>query len=196
MTSASSPVARSIRCPQCALTLDSATSPLAPGWNAQSVGVNSPAPFPAFDNPPAESPPSMESGLEGEAACFFTGKARGRGCEVAEGFCPLCDLPFGARHLCPACLAARKPAESSLSDVSVDGGAARGILPLFLALVIWPFLIFTVYRDFSRAWGWRKRAVWSKVRALGRHCRPGGRGRAGCRSRRVLHFLWSLIRNG
>ncbi len=77
---------------------------------------------------------------EGEATCFFhPGKRAERPCDRCGRFlCTLCDLPFGQRHLCPACL-------------EVAGQQARPVelvtrrlsWPHFaLTLGIWPLIFF------------------------------------------------------
>lgn len=73
-----------------------------------------------------------------------------------------------------------------------------GILPLFLAIVIWPFLIVTgLIAIFLALWGWRKPGSlvkgarhWAAIVGLfGGLVQVGGVVAFGA-------FLWSLIRNG
>jgi hypothetical protein len=160
MTVTDTAPARSIRCPKCALALDSTNS---------ANGVECPACrshltamfFPAFDNPPAGiSTASGERALEGEAACFFHPEKRAAiACESCGRFlCALCDLPLGARHLCPACLHADRRTDlvnhrTCWSRVTL----LLGVLPLLLSFMIWPFLVFTgLATIFTGFWTWKK----------------------------------------
>src|SRR5262245_7047228 len=115
MTVAEAAPIYSIRCPRCALALD-------PAGFADSGVVDCPACrsqlrgaiFPACQNPPAAvSTASGERGLEGEAVCFFHPEKRAAiACQACGRFlCALCDMPLGARHVCPTCLASGKTEE-------------------------------------------------------------------------------------
>lgn len=200
MTAAS---ARSIRCPQCAVTLDpmlfvGGTWVECPVCRSQLTSAF----FPAFENPPpAISSFSGERALEGEAACFFHPEKRAiLACESCGRFlCALCDLPFGTRHLCPACLEARKPAELLNRRMCWSLAALLvGVLPLLISILIWPFLVFTgPIAIFLALWGWRKPGSlvhgsrhWAAiVGLLGGVIQVSG-------VIAFIVFLWSMFRNG
>jgi len=154
--------APSIRCPKCALALQeelfSGGRPVeCPACRSHLTAAF----FPAFTAPPEEG---FTSGgvpaVEGEATCFFHPANRATlACESCGRFlCGLCDLPFGARHLCAACIGARKPAELITSRACWSMAALlAGVLPLVASIFIWPLLIFTgVFAIFLALWGWRK----------------------------------------
>jgi len=154
--------AASIRCPKCALSLEAAA--FADGRMAECPACRSrltAAFFPAFDAPPEDALTTPGAvALEGEATCFFHPANRAAlACEECGRFlCALCDLPLGTRHLCPACIGARKPLELVTSRACWSMAALlAGVLPLLVSIFIWPLLIFTgLLAIFVALWGWRK----------------------------------------
>ena len=104
---APSPVAfQLIRCPQCstALTAESwaETGVLCPNCLSHLSGRI----FPAFSRQVPAGLASPERVIEGEAACFFHPETKAAHCCQGCGrfVCDLCDIPMGARHLCPGCV--------------------------------------------------------------------------------------------
>src|SRR3954469_13685970 len=89
-----------------------------------------------------------ERALEGEATCFFHPEKRAeRACDRCGRFlCALCDLPVGARHLCPACLKAGNEEKALPELISKRVSWARlalwlSIIPLFP--LFWGFSFMT-----------------------------------------------------
>ncbi len=62
--------------------------------------------FPAFRRPTDKAAEAVRAG-EGEAACFYHEARQAEAvCDACGRFlCDLCRIPFGARTLCPSCLA-------------------------------------------------------------------------------------------
>ena len=94
-----------VRCPKCGLG--------APGevWTTSETAVCTGCrsrlrvrTFPALQQ--LTTARSGEAALTGEAECFFHPEKKAeRVCDRCGRFlCALCDLPIGARHLCPACV--------------------------------------------------------------------------------------------
>jgi hypothetical protein len=162
MTVADAAPARSIRCPQCALSLDRAsfengTPVVCPACRSELDAAF----FPAFEHPPATvSTASGERASEGEATCFFHPEKRATlACESCGRFlCALCDMPLGARHLCPSCLGSGKrvelvPQRICWSRITLLAGA----LPLLFGWVVWPVLVFSgLATIFIGLWTWKK----------------------------------------
>lgn len=162
MTVADPAPARSIRCPQCALALES--DAFATGAPVECPACRSEltaAFFPAFENPPAAvSTASGERAIEGEATCFFHPEKRATlACEGCGRFlCALCDLPLGARHLCPSCLGSDRREELVMQRVCWSRiTLLGGVLPILVGLAFWPFLVFTgLATIFVGLWTWKK----------------------------------------
>lgn len=162
MTATPAGSARTIRCPRCALSLD--LEIFASGGGAACPACQSrlgAAVFPAFAARDLIVPNSSgERAMDGEAACFFHAEKRASvACELCGRFlCPLCDLPMGARHLCPSCL--HSDAVTELIKHRTRWGplaAFVGVVPLVAGLFIWPFLIMTGPTAIVVAcWGWKK----------------------------------------
>src|SRR3954470_7399428 len=81
---------------------------------------------------PAES--AGNRAMEGEATCFFHPEKRAeRPCDRCGRFlCALCDLPLGARHLCPACLKSGAEQDAALPEL-VSRRVSWGRMALLLA---------------------------------------------------------------
>jgi hypothetical protein len=168
-TNGAPPAGQAMRCPKCSLTLESAY--FGPGtWvecpacrSALSATV-----FPAMLNPPdAVTSASGERAIEGEAVCFFHPEKRAAAsCQRCGRFlCTLCDVPFGGKHLCPACLDSTKLPEL-VSKRLIWGQLARilGIWPLLGLFTCFPVFIMIWYVIFATGpaaiitalWGWKK----------------------------------------
>lgn len=107
---------------------------------------------------------------EGEAACFFHPQKRAeRSCERCGRFiCALCDMPIGARHVCPACLGSGL-AEGGRESAKIPELVTRrvrwplvallvGALPLVLGWMLWPlFVISGPTAIYLALYGWNKR---------------------------------------
>jgi len=96
----------SLTCPACGAALgpyglDAAQEGVCPGCRAPLRGQV----FRAWWTP-AEAPVIRDRAMEGEAVCFFHPVNRAvLACDSCGRFlCTICDLPVGARHLCPVCL--------------------------------------------------------------------------------------------
>lgn len=112
--------------------------------------------------PPMPTQPGVRA-LEGDATCFFHPEKRAeRPCDRCGRFlCALCDLPLGARHLCPACLKLGPEENSALPEL-VTSRVSWGRLSLLLSLMIFvPGVNFFFYLTapgavFAALWGWSK----------------------------------------
>jgi hypothetical protein len=154
--------ATTLRCPACALALN-------PASFSGGAAVDCPACrsqlcaafFPAFDQPPLTiSTASGERALEGEAACFFHPEKRAAlACDACGRFlCELCDLPLGARHVCPTCLASGAAPELVTHRTCWSQTALIvGFLPLLIGWIVWPFVIVSgLVAIFLALWAWNK----------------------------------------
>lgn len=107
--------------------------------------------FPAFHRDAALAVPGLaDRAGEGEAVCFFHAENRAeRTCDRCGRFiCHVCDMPVGARRLCPACLSGALEAEKGSELVPwrflwADSALILGGVPLLLGLFMWPFIILT-----------------------------------------------------
>lgn len=162
MTDARPSAPHSFRCPTCSLPLETSSF-------AEGAAVECPACrgqlravfFRAFEHPP-EGVSTMRGAAarEGDATCFFHAENQAAlACDSCGRFvCALCDLPLGDRHLCPACLGARKPLELATSRTCWSMAALfAGVAPLVFGIFIWPLLVFTgLLAIFLALWGWKK----------------------------------------
>jgi hypothetical protein len=95
--------------------------------------------------------------MEGDATCFFHPEKRAeRACDRCGRFlCALCDLPLGARHLCPACLKSGAEQDAALPEL-VSRRVSWGRMALLLALSS-IFCFFTAPAAiFAALYGWNK----------------------------------------
>jgi hypothetical protein len=162
MTVEDAPPAHSIRCPRCALALEcpsrAGTLPVeCPACRSQLTATF----FPAFENPPpGVSTASGERAIEGEATCFFHPQKRATlACEGCGRFlCALCDLPLGARHLCPACLGTSHREELVMQRACWSRITLfLGVLPLFFGWIFSPLLLFSgLATIFIGLWTWKR----------------------------------------
>jgi B-box zinc finger len=125
---------------------------------------------------PANAPARQELALDGEAACFdHPNKRAVAACQQCGRFvCRLCSVEFGARILCPSCVAAgsgiAKVANLQTSRTLYDSIAL--IAPL-VTLPVWPFtliaspgaMVFTVMK-WSQPISLVRRARWRFVLAF------------------------------
>jgi hypothetical protein len=119
--------------------------------------------FPALGMAPPMPAQSGARAMEGDATCFFHPEKRAeRPCDRCGRFlCALCDLPVGARHLCPSCLKAGPEDNVALPEL-VTKRLSWGRLSLLLAVV--PITILGVYISWATApaaifaalYGWNK----------------------------------------
>jgi len=103
--------------------------------------------------------------LEGDATCFFhPGKKAESCCEGCGRFlCELCDMPLGARRLCPACLGSGLHRQEMPELISKRICWSRtafllGTLPLLIGWPVWP-IAFVICGPLSIAtaiYGWNK----------------------------------------
>jgi hypothetical protein len=124
----------------------------------------------------ANAPARPEPALDGEAACFdHPNKRAVAACQQCGRFvCQLCSVEFGARILCPSCVAAgsgiAKVANLETSRTLYDSIAL--IVPL-ASLLIWPLtliaapgaMVFTVMK-WSQPISLVRRARWRFVLAF------------------------------
>jgi hypothetical protein len=93
---------------------------------------------------PANAPARTELALDGDAACFdHPNKRAVAACQQCGRFvCQLCSVEFGARILCPSCVAAgsgiAQVANLETSRTLYDSVAL--IVPL-VSLLLWPFTL-------------------------------------------------------
>lgn len=107
--------------------------------------------FPAFHRDAAGAMPGLaDRADEGEAVCFFHAENRAeRTCDRCGRFiCHVCDMPVGALRLCPSCLSGALEAERESELVAwrfqwSDSALIFGVLPLFLGIFMWPFIVLT-----------------------------------------------------
>jgi hypothetical protein len=119
--------------------------------------------FPALRSAPPLPTRSGERAMEGDATCFFHPEKRAeRPCDRCGRFlCALCDLPVGARHLCPSCLKAGPEEIVALPEL-VTRRLSWGRLSLILSLMVFiPFfnLFFWLSAPaavFAALYGWSK----------------------------------------
>jgi uncharacterized paraquat-inducible protein A len=141
-----------LACPRCRTAL--LAGDFSPGHDTecpQCRGVLRAAVFPAFSGAAAGAAPDRAAAAaEGEAVCFFHPENRAeRTCDRCGRFlCQVCDLPVGARRLCPACLGAVLASEKDSELVTwrflwSDTALLLGLVPLVFGILIWPFLILT-----------------------------------------------------
>lgn len=141
-----------LACPRC-------RTPLAPEDFAathdtacpQCRGILRAAVFPAFYRDAASAVPGLaDRAGEGEAVCFFHAENRAeRTCDRCGRFiCHVCDMPVGARRICPSCLSGALETEKESELVAwrflwSESALLFGIVPLFLGIMIWPFIVLT-----------------------------------------------------
>lgn len=119
--------------------------------------------FPSLGSAPPMPTRTGALAMEGDATCFFHPEKRAeRPCDRCGRFlCALCDLPVGARHLCPSCLKAGPEDNVALPEL-VTKRFSWGRLSLILSLVIFiPLINFSVFLAapasiFAALYGWNK----------------------------------------
>ena len=169
MMNGAPPAGQSMRCPKCSLSLETSfftagTWVACPACRSELSATF----FPALTAPPdAVTTASGERAIEGESVCFFHPEKRAEiACQRCGRFlCALCDVPFGGKHLCPACLDSSKLPEL-LGRRLVWGQLACliGCLPLLTVLICPPLGVGAWYFGFvtgpaamvTAIWGWRK----------------------------------------
>jgi hypothetical protein len=123
--------AKDERCPQCAAEL---RGRLFPAWWVEENGAVT----------------TSEPALPGEAVCFFHPSNRAAlPCDLCGRFlCTICDLPIGARHLCPVCLS-HGLGKEKLPEVIPRrflwswASFWLGVVPLLAVVVAWPVMFVT-----------------------------------------------------
>ncbi len=163
MSIAEHPNLRAVRCPQCGFAL------AAESWQGaetvQCVKCQSALfgrVYPAIGKP-VEAAATGERALDGDSVCFFhPGKKAALSCERCGRFvCELCDMPLGARHLCPACI------ESGLGTEKLPELVTRrtcwsrialglAILPILLGFLFPLWLITGPTAIILALYGWNK----------------------------------------
>ncbi len=177
----------SIRCPRCAMALG------ATAW-AEGLPIRCPncrtqllaRTFHALSLPrPVQESAAGTRAMEGEAVCFFHPQKRAeRSCERCGRFiCGFCDLPIGARHVCPTCVGsglAEGGRETKLPELVTRrvrwayAALLVGGLPLVFGWIVWPLLFVSgPTAIFLAIYGWRKpgslvygRRRWQAVLAI------------------------------
>ncbi len=165
MSAAAHPNFRLIRCPECAASLESGAwgserqTLICPRCQSRLLSI-------AFPMLGRQRPGTAlgQTATEGEAVCFFhTGKRAAITCDRCGRFlCELCDMPLGARHLCPTCIGGgletgkvvelvnRRVCWSSLSFL-------LGALPITVGLIFYPMILATGPAAVATAiYGWKK----------------------------------------
>jgi hypothetical protein len=106
--------------------------------------------------PPLPMSPGVRA-MEGDATCFFHPEKRAeRSCDRCGRFlCALCDLPVGARHLCPACLKAGAEENAALPEL-VTKRVSYGRMSLLLALLGMLCFLTSPAAIFVALYGWNK----------------------------------------
>ena len=118
--------------------------------------------FPPLYRVPEPEGSSGVQALEGEATCFFHPEKRAeRACDRCGRFlCALCDLPVGARHLCPSCLKAgdEEKAVPELVNRRVSWGRLSLILSFTAFVPLLGILIFVSAPAsvFLAIYGWNR----------------------------------------
>jgi len=99
--------------------------------------------FAAWWTLPEKFESKLDRAQEGEAVCFFHPSNRAAlACDACGRFiCTICDLPLGARHLCPVCLSKGLGKEKLPEIISrrflwARTGLAFGFLPI--VFLVWP----------------------------------------------------------
>ena len=119
--------------------------------------------FPVFWWPPAAGSGLADRADDGDAVCFFHPENRAAlSCDRCGRFvCTVCDMPLGARHLCPTCLSSGLGAEK-LPELIVrrfhwsNSALLAGLLPL-VAFFIWPVFVVTgPLAIFCALFGWKR----------------------------------------
>lgn len=149
---AASPVAYgTLPCPACAAPLDPAEwghwrEASCPRCRTTLHG----AIFPAWSRPDSQPAGTSDRAAEGEAVCFFHPANRAAlTCDRCGRFlCAICDMPVGARHLCPSCLSSGIGQEKLPEIVPwrflwAPCAFWLGVGPTILALFMWPMLVVT-----------------------------------------------------
>lgn len=96
--------------------------------------------FRAWHTPPPTPGAKFDRAMDGEAVCFFHPANRALlACDSCGRFvCSVCDLPVGARHLCPVCLS-KGLGKEKLADI-----VPKRFLWSRLSFTVgaWPLLLF------------------------------------------------------
>jgi hypothetical protein len=120
--------------------------------------------FPSFWVEAERTPTRPTPTTEGEASCFFHPENRAaRACDRCGRFvCSVCEITFGANHLCPSCLSVgitdpRKAEFVAWRFLWADAALVVGGLPLIGGLFIWPALPITgLAAIFLAIFGWKR----------------------------------------
>lgn len=132
--------------------------------------------FPALFRAVAPGQAGESLVLDDESSCFYhPGKKAVLPCEGCGRFlCALCDVEFGGRHLCPACIEAglEKQGEGvpkkdtvRYDDVALTC-AAVSLMFFWTTLITAPITIFIVLRYWKRPLGIGRTSRWRFVVAL------------------------------
>ena len=154
-----------LACPQCQSALDPDTfsaggSAVCPRCHSELRGAT----FPAFWKNHLDLSGRAEQAGEGEAVCFFHPENRAvLSCERCGRFiCSVCEFSIGSRRICPTCLSSglvgeKLPELIPWRFIWADAALFLGILPLFLGLFVWPFIVFSgTAAIFVALFGWKR----------------------------------------
>lgn len=163
--SAATSQAPALACPQCQSALE--TDALSPGRAAfcpHCRGELHGAIFPALWESHADLAGHAQRADEGEAVCFFHPENRAAlSCERCGRFiCSVCEFSIGSRRICPSCLSSglageKLPELIPWRFIWSDAALFFGIVPLFLGLFVWPFIIISgATAIFLALFGWKR----------------------------------------
>ena len=181
MSAATSP-APALACPQCQCALEpdvftAGRAAFCPHCRGELHGAT----FPALWKSHAEPAGHAQRADEGEAVCFFHPENRAAlSCERCGRFiCPVCEFSIGSRRICPSCLSSgltgeKLPELIPWRFIWSDAALFFGILPLFLGLFVWPFIIISgAAAIFLALFGWKRpgslprgRRRWAAITAI------------------------------
>ena len=116
--------------------------------------------FPAIHRDIGPGAVAEKSVLDGETTCFFhADKKASVVCDDCGRFlCTLCDVPIGARHLCPKCIEAGREKQTLTALETYRTAYPNLALSFaFFPILLWPFTLFTApLTIFLVLYGWRK----------------------------------------
>ena len=154
-----------LACPQCKFALDpeafgAGRSAACPRCRSELHGTV----FPAFWKDHTDPAGRAERAGEGEAVCFFHPENRAAlSCERCGRFiCAVCEFSIGSRRICPSCLSSGLTSEKLPELIPwrfiwSDTALFLGIVPLFLGLFVWPFIVFSgMAAVFVALFGWKR----------------------------------------
>lgn len=178
-------MAAAVRCTHCGTDCD---LPAGDGWMRKECPACRETfriyAFPALFRPGLRKP-RKQAAADGEASCFFhVGKRAAVPCDSCGRFlCALCDLEFGGRHFCAACLGNARKAKAGSAPIAAELMRDKVFLPhnlawalacytpmtllgIYLMPLSAPAALWFAFRHWNRREGFQIRGRWRAVAAV------------------------------